>query len=51
MFYRRVLIGVVTRHDGLEDTRKGSHANARGNQYRVRSVKNVIRWRTVRSTD
>jgi len=30
--------GNVTWHDGLEDTRKGSHADTRGNQYRVGSV-------------
>ena len=40
---------VVTRHDGLKDTRERSHADSRRNQHCVRSLEYVIRRGTVRS--
>ena len=44
-----LLTGVITVHNGLQDTCEWSHTYASCDEYRVTGVKDVTRWGTIRT--
>ena len=44
-----LLTGVITVHNGLQDTCEWSHTYASCDEYRVTGVTDVTRWGTIRT--